>query len=105
MQDNDPKHTSKKVESSTIKMVLIGGRRPDAYLIENLWHEMKVCKKTKHIHVHWHFNFYLYVPFQEYIRSQVKPKNINDLVQGIGHESQLSSAENTLIIFIKFCHK
>uniref|UniRef100_A0A1X7V786 Tc1-like transposase DDE domain-containing protein n=1 Tax=Amphimedon queenslandica TaxID=400682 RepID=A0A1X7V786_AMPQE len=64
MQDNDPKHTSRKVkdwlESRDINWWKTPAESPDLNPIENLWHELK-----------------------EYIRREVKPKHKDELVGGI----------------------
>ena len=64
MQDNDPKHTSKKAkeffEQQGIKWWKTPPESPDANPIENLWHELK-----------------------EFIRREVKPHNKAELVSGI----------------------
>ena len=47
MQDNDPKHTSRRAreffESRGINWWITPPESPDANPIENLWHELKVC--------------------------------------------------------------
>ena len=64
MQDNDPKHTSKRAqkffEDNGINWWRTPPESPDANPIENLWHELK-----------------------EFLRREVKPKNKEQLVQGI----------------------
>ena len=64
MQDNDPKHTSKYaktfMENHNINWWKTPAESPDANPMENLWHELK-----------------------EYIRRVVKPKNKDELVEGI----------------------
>ena len=64
MQDNDPKHTSKKVAEfftqSGINWWKTPPESPDLNPIENLWHELK-----------------------EYIRREVKPSNKSELESGI----------------------
>ncbi len=64
MQDNDPKHTSRKAQdffrSNRITWWRTPPESPDCNLIENLWHELK-----------------------EYIRREVKPKSKQELIDGI----------------------
>ena len=64
MQDNDPKHTSKKgqefLSTNKITWWKTPPESPDLNPIENLWHEMK-----------------------EFIRREVKPKTKDELVDGI----------------------
>ena len=64
MQDNDPKHTSKRAHAffadNAIEWLKTPPESPDLNPIENLWHELK-----------------------EYIRRQVKPKTKDDLMSGI----------------------
>ena len=64
MQDNDPKHTSKKAqqwfESESINWWKTPAESPDINPIENLWHELK-----------------------EYLRREVKPKTKDQLISGI----------------------
>ncbi len=64
MQDNDPKHTSlrarKFLEDNNVKWWKTPPESPDANPIENLWHELK-----------------------EFIRREIKPKNKQELVNGI----------------------
>ena len=64
MQDNDPKHTSKKgqefLSTNKITWWKTPPKSPDLNPIENLWHEMK-----------------------EFIRREVKPKTKDELVDGI----------------------
>ncbi len=66
MQDNDPKHTSKKAAAffsqEGINWWKTPAESPDMNPIENLWHELK-----------------------EYIRREVKPTNKAQLVSGIKH--------------------
>ena len=64
MQDNDPKHTSKKAveffEQKRIHWWKTPPESPDLNPIENLWHELK-----------------------EYIRREVKPHTKEELIRGI----------------------
>jgi len=64
MQDNDPKHTSRKAQdfyaSRGINWWKTPAESPDMNPIENLWHELK-----------------------EYVRREVKPKTKQELVDGI----------------------
>ena len=64
MQDNDPKHTSKRVgvwlKNQQVNWWKTPPESPDLNPIENLWHEMK-----------------------EYIRREIKPKTKDELVSGI----------------------
>ena len=64
MQDNDPKHTSRRAraffEDDGVHWWKTPAESPDANPIENLWHELK-----------------------EFIRREVKPHNKAELVQGI----------------------
>ena len=64
MQDNDPKHTSRRVraffEENGIEWWKTPPESPDLNPIENLWHELK-----------------------EYIRREVKPKIKDELISGI----------------------
>ncbi len=61
MQDNDPKHTSKRAQKFFEDNEINWWRtRPDANPIENLWHELK-----------------------EYLRREVKPHNKDVLIEGI----------------------
>lgn len=64
MQDNDPKHTSKKAreffENNGVVWWKTPPESPDLNPIENLWHELK-----------------------EYIRREVKPKTKDELLTGI----------------------
>ena len=64
MQDNDPKHVSHLakvfMEENGINWWCTPAESPDLSPIENLWHELK-----------------------EYLRSKVKPKNLDELVTGI----------------------
>ena len=64
MQDNDPKHTSraskKFFEDNGVHWWKTPPESPDANLIENLWHEQK-----------------------EFIRRETKPRNKQELIEGI----------------------
>ena len=64
MQDNDPKHTSRRAqaffEDNDVCWWKTPPESPDANPIENLWHELK-----------------------EFIRREVKPQTKDQLVQGI----------------------
>ena len=64
MQDNDPKHTSLLARSfytdEDINWWKTPAESPDLNPIENLWHELK-----------------------EHLRSKVKPRTKDELVQGI----------------------
>ena len=64
IQDNDPKHTSKKTaaffEQEGVNWWRTPAESPDMNPIENLWHELK-----------------------EFIRREVKPQNKSDLILGI----------------------
>jgi len=64
MQDNDPKHTSRAAQEfyakSGINWWRTPAESPDVNPIENFWHELK-----------------------EYIRREVKPRNKQELVNGI----------------------
>ena len=64
MQDNDPKHTSRRARAFFEKNDINWWRTPldspDLNPIENLWHELKF-----------------------YLESKVKPQNKQDLVDGI----------------------
>lgn len=64
MQDNDPKHVSKKAqafyEEKNVNWCRSPPESPDANPIENLWHELK-----------------------EFIRSKIKPTVKAELVSGI----------------------
>ena len=64
MQDNDPKHTSKKAADffSQENVNWWKTLNPDMSPIENLWHELK-----------------------EYIRREIKPRNKSQLIVGIKH--------------------
>ena len=48
---------------------------PDLNPIENVWHELKVIMAYS--------NCYYTIPFQEYLRREVKPKNQRELIEGI----------------------
>ena len=64
MQDNDPKHTSRYIQKLFEDEGIVWWRTlpesPDCNPIENLWHELK-----------------------EYMRREVKPKNKEELVNGL----------------------
>jgi len=64
MQDNDPKHTSRATQEFHAKSSINWWHTPaeslDMNPIENLWHKLK-----------------------EYIRQEVKPRNKQELVNGI----------------------
>ena len=63
MQDNDPKHTSlhaRQFLDHNVNLWPTPPESPDANSIENLWHEMKV-----------------------YIRREIKPRTIDELVEGV----------------------
>jgi len=64
MADNDPKHTSKIAQQflkeKSVNWWRTPAESPDLNPIENLWHEMK-----------------------EYMRREVKPKNKQELIDGI----------------------
>ena len=64
MQDNDPKHTSRAAKeffmANNINWWRTPAESPDMNPIENLWHELK-----------------------EFIRREVKPRNKEQLVEGI----------------------
>jgi len=64
MQDNDPKHVSRRAQSffeeKNINWWRIPPESPDLNPIENLWHELK-----------------------EYLRAKVKPRNLAELKTGI----------------------
>ena len=64
MADNDPKHTSKLAQQflkeKHVNWWRTPAESPDLNPIENLWHEMK-----------------------EYMRREVKPKNKEELINGI----------------------
>ena len=64
MQDNDPKHTSRHarhfLEENNINWWMTPPESPDLNPVENLWHELK-----------------------EFLRREIKPKNKQELVDGI----------------------
>ena len=64
MADNDPKHTSKLAQGflaeKNVNWFRTPAESPDLNPIENLWHELK-----------------------EYMRREVKPKNKEELINGI----------------------
>ena len=63
MQDNDPKHVSRKAKDFFDRYVnwwRTPPESPDLNPIENLWHELK-----------------------EYLRARIKPRNLDELIAGI----------------------
>ena len=84
MQGNDPKHTSRRAqaffEKESINWWRTPPESPDLNPIEDLWHELKF-----------------------YLESKVKPRNKQELVDGIkkfwGGKSRQRSVQNILITF------
>ena len=66
MQDNDPKHTSKRaqkfLQEKQVNWWKTTAESPDANPIENVWHELK-----------------------EFIRREVKPRTKEELINGINN--------------------
>ena len=92
-QDNDLKHTSHYAQmffaENQINWWKSPPESPDANLIENLWHELKVSvhvlKKIIHAHTHKHpwCSYETVHNPQEFLHREVKPTTKDELVNGI----------------------